>query len=410
MRLPRNRPSIKRLLGLASLALLLIACTRAGQHPGRSLGLEKHPSARDLYRFAETYRLKHKLPALGVGIIHRGQIVGLGMAGERAIGTADWATLDDAFDIASCSKSVTATIAALLVEEKKVRWDLRLDEAFPELKAGMHPSYAAVTLEQLLRHRSGLGRLMDRNDRWRAWPRKHPGKSAAELRFLFAATALKQPPRYPSGADEYYTNDAYLIAGCILERAAGVEWETLVRTRLFQPLALPSMHHGVSTDRAPVQVSGHEDGWFNRPHAIANDPAEYGSPPFGSPGGFLYCSVPDLLRYVDFHIRGEKTGHALLSRESLQYLRSPVTGQTYALGWQVEVNRDAHGRVVEHSVFHGGYSGRARANMWFVPETQWGTVIVMNHGRGDDAITADIFYALLREFGLLPFPASASGK
>jgi hypothetical protein len=45
--------------------------------------------------------------------------------------------------------------------------------------------------------------------------------------------------------------------------------------------------------------------------------------------------------------------------------------------------------------------------MWFVPETQWGTVIVMNHGRGGDAIIADIFYALLREFELFPFPKPA---
>jgi hypothetical protein len=37
-----------------------------------------------------------------------------------------------------------------------------------------------------------------------------------------------------------------------------------------------------------------------------------------------------------------------------------------------------------------------------VPETQWGTAIVMNHGRGDDSISADIFHALLREVGLLP--------
>ena len=391
---------MNRLAAIVSLIVLMLGCTRAA-HPERTLGIEKYPSARDLYRFAETYRVKHKLPALGVGIIHRGQIVGLGMAGERAAGSADWATLDDAFDIASCSKSVTATMAALLVEEKKVRWDTRLDEAFPELKATMHPSYAAVTLEQLLRHRSGLGGIMYRYDRWVAWPRDHPGKSATELRRLFVATALKAPPRSPPGTDDNYTNDAYLIAGSFLEQAAGVDWETLVRTQLFLPLGLASMHYGVSATRTHVQVSGHEDGWFNRPRAITADPAEYGTPPFGSPGGFLFCSVPDLLRWVDFHTRGEKTGHTLLSRESLQYLRAPVAGQTWALGWQVEVERGADGRVI-HSVFHGGYSGRARANMWFGPESQWGTAIVMNHGRGGEAVTTDIFSALLREFGLLP--------
>jgi CubicO group peptidase (beta-lactamase class C family) len=393
---------MKHLFTIASLIVLMPYCTRGEQHPGRSLGIEKHPTARDLYRFAETYRMKHKLPALGVGIIHRGQIVGLGMAGERAAGSGDWATLEDAFDIASCSKSVTATMAALLVEEKKVRWDIRLDEAFPELKAAMHPSYAAVTLEQLLRHRSGLGRIMDRNDRWAAWPRDRPGKSATELRRLFVATALQRPPKYPPGKDEYYTNDAYLIAGSLLERAAGVEWETLVRTRLFVPLGLASMRYNGSTDPTHVAVSGHEDRWFKRVRAFVADPAEEGKPFFGTPGGFLRCSVPDLLRWVDFHARAGQTGQAVLSREALHYLRAHVRGQQFGLGWEVEVNRAADGRVLTHSVFHGGYSGRNRANMWFEPESEWGTVIVMNHGRGDHELIADIFYALLREFGVLP--------
>jgi len=76
------------------------------------------------------------------------------------------------------------------------------------------------------------------------------------------------------------------------------------------------------------------------------------------------------------------------------------------LGWETETRHDAQGKIVEHSVYHGGYSGRSRANIWFVPETEWGTAIVMNHGRGDDSISADIFYALIREFRLVP----ATGK
>ena len=77
--------------------------------------------------------------ALGIGILHEGRIVGLGMTGERAIGTGDWATVEDAFDVASCTKSITATIAAMLV---------------------VHPGYASTTLELLLRHLGGLRRLL----------------------------------------------------------------------------------------------------------------------------------------------------------------------------------------------------------------------------------------------------------
>jgi CubicO group peptidase (beta-lactamase class C family) len=372
-------------------------------HPGHSLGIETYPSARDLYAFTEALRIKYQLPALGVGMIHRGKIVGLGMAGERIIRSGNWATLDDAFDVASCTKSITATIAAMLVEEKKVRWDTTLAEAFPELKSSMQPSYTAVTLEQLLRHRSGLGRIMDRNDRWTAWHREHRNESPREQRRRLVANALRQPPRFAAGTDEYYTNDGYLIVGSLLEQAAEMDWETLVRTRIFQPLELKSMRHGVGPGSIEAQVWGHEKGWFGRVRAIAPDPDEYGNPPFGSPGGFLHGTVPDLLRYIDFHIRGESGEHPLLSRAGFRRLHAPVEKQAgFSLGWQVDVERDPAGRVLWRSVYHGGYSGRARANLWFGPETQWGTVVVLNLGHGGDDVTGDIFYALLREFKLLP--------
>ena len=113
---------MKGALVLPSLLLIATtACHRPATHPGQSIGIDRYRPARDLYPLAEAYRVKHGLPALGIGIIHEGQIVGLGMAGERAVGSGDWATLDDAFDIASCSKSVTATIAAMLVEQSKAR-------------------------------------------------------------------------------------------------------------------------------------------------------------------------------------------------------------------------------------------------------------------------------------------------
>jgi hypothetical protein len=52
---------------------------------------------------------------------------------------------------------------------------------------------------------------------------------------------------------------------------------------------------------------------------------------------------------------------------------------------------------VERSIYHGGYSGRSRANMWFCPESGWGTVIVYNSGEGDGGELGEVFYALLRE-------------
>jgi CubicO group peptidase (beta-lactamase class C family) len=218
---------------------------------------------------------------------------------------------------------------------------------------------------------------------------------------LFVKSFLGRPPRRAPGREVSYTSDGYILAGAMLERAAGVPFETLVRQRLFEPLGLATMTYDPRpASGPPVLVSGHESGWLGITRPVPHDPAEYGAPPFGSPAGFLYSSVPDLLRYVGFHIDGGNRRPRLLQPASFRRLHAYVEGERFALGWAIDVTRDEDGRIVERSLYHGGYSGRSRANIWFAPETQWGTVIVANHGRGDDSITDDVFYALLREFEL----------
>jgi CubicO group peptidase (beta-lactamase class C family) len=399
---------MKRTAAVVSFLLLTTAACRAHDaHPGRSRGIENFPSARDLHQLAETYRTRHKLPALGIGVVHEGRIVGLGMAGERAAGSGDWASLEDAFDVASCSKSVTATVAAMLVEGGKVRWDTTLAETFPELRGLIHPGYAEATLELLLRHRAGLNHEMNTKARWAGWHRQHAFQTPIAQRLRFATAALQRPPRSVPGTATFYSSDGYLVAASMLERVAGLDWETVVRTRLFEPLGLRSMRFGMSSaDGSTTRVLGHESAWFGRSRVVTPDTAEYGIHPFGAPAGFLYASVPDLLRYVDFHIQGWNGNGRLLERGSFQRLHARTGDEPYALGWESEVKRDEGGRIYEHSVHHGGYSGRFRANIWFTPETQWGTVIVTNHGRGDDSASADIFYALLGEFRSLPAGAS----
>ena len=381
--------------------LALASCQAEKPHPGKSIGIEKFPETKDLYEFAEKQRAKYHWPALGVGIIHRGRIVGLGMAGERKRGAGNWATLDDHFTGASCAKSMTATAAAMLVEEGTLRWDTKITDVFPEWQKTILPAYTNVTLEQLLEHRAGLDQWMNSNERWTNWHRTHSQNTAAEKRIAFAQAALKRKPKYPPGPQHFYCNDGYLIAGSMMEKVSGAPFEELVRQRLFELLNLSTMRFGPPPLNDDDAVWGHEARAFGRTTAIRDDPAKYGDPPIGSPGGFVYCSLPDLLRYVDFHNRGANGSGHFLQKESFDRLYTPPPGQQYALGWEVEIKRDSTGKVIERSIYHGGYSGGFRANMWFCPESGWGTVIFCNDGRGDGAEMAAVFLALLKEFRLI---------
>ncbi len=79
-----------------------------------------------------------------------------GAVGLRRAGSDVAATTGDKFHIGSCTKSRTATLAAMLVEEGKLTWQTKLADVLPELAGSMHPDYRAVTLEQLLAHRAGV--------------------------------------------------------------------------------------------------------------------------------------------------------------------------------------------------------------------------------------------------------------
>jgi CubicO group peptidase (beta-lactamase class C family) len=382
---------------------LFINCKPANKHPYHSIGIDEYPNAKDLYGFTEEQRKKYDLPALGVGIIHKGKIIGLGMAGERKIGSNDWAAVDDLFDFASCMKSMTATVVAMLVEKGRISWNTTLTEIFPELVPVMRTEYHDVTMEMLLAHRSGLNSWMGSYNTWTDWYKKYGSRSCRDQRYLFTRKVLQDQPLYQPGTKYHYCNDGYLVVASIVEKITGEPWEEYIYDQLFLPLKFTSTYAGLpDTINHKTIVWGHEKSFLSIVKAISPEyESEHGNPNFGAGSGKLFASVPDLLRYINFHIQGSNGQAPLLSRKSFTKLHTPLDGQQYALGWNVELKRN-NGKVIERSIFHGGYTGRFRSNIWFCPESQYGTVIVYNYATGK-AIDAyeNIFYSLLREFQIL---------
>ena len=59
------------------------------------------------------------------------RIIAQGVAGVRKRGTAERITLDDRFHLGSCTKAMTATLVAMLVEEGRLNWTATLGEFLP---------------------------------------------------------------------------------------------------------------------------------------------------------------------------------------------------------------------------------------------------------------------------------------
>jgi CubicO group peptidase (beta-lactamase class C family) len=137
---------------LLALLLFTVGLTLAGR-AGAEAPSERGSSLDELLR---PYLARYGLPAIGAAVLHDGQVVASGAAGTRRFGTDIPVSVDDRFHIGSDTKAMTVLLAALFVEDGKLRWDTRLEEVFPELAGKMDAGLRRVTLTQLMSHTSGL--------------------------------------------------------------------------------------------------------------------------------------------------------------------------------------------------------------------------------------------------------------
>lgn len=169
----------------------------------------------------------------------QGIVVGvLDPTGRRFVagGTGAGATVDRStlFEIGSISKVFTALILADMVNKGEVSLD---DPAAKFLPAGHRMperNGRQITLRDLATHRSGLPRMdpeMDAID-----DPDGPFARYTEARLL-AFLDRYQLPR-DIGAEWEYSNLAAGLLGYLLARAAGTDYETLLRTRITGPLGM----------------------------------------------------------------------------------------------------------------------------------------------------------------------------
>jgi len=101
---------------------------------------------------------KWKAPGLAVAIVHQDRLIYLKGLGVKELGKNDPVTQDTVFPLASCSKALTATTLAMLVDDGKLTWDDPVRKHLPWFKLKDPCADANVTLRDLLTHRTGLGK------------------------------------------------------------------------------------------------------------------------------------------------------------------------------------------------------------------------------------------------------------
>lgn len=348
------------------------------------------------------YLARYDLPALAAAVVQDGKIIASGAVGTRRAGAAIPVTINDRFHLGSDTKAMTALLAAMLVEENKLRWDSTVAEVFPDWSATMTPGLRGVTLEQLLSHTSGIPSDNQAFANLLTQSLSQDG-NLDEVRTWLVRQWSKQPLAAKPGTKFAYANMNYVLAGAMLERLSGKTWDELITQRIFTPLGLetaglgtPSSLGRLDAPLGHVKIAGKTKAFLAGPNGD--------NPPILGPAGIAHMSVLDFAAWAGWNAGEGKRGPALVRPETLRKLHTKVIAipdkpgakpgtpkqGKYALGWG-ELTVDWAPTPLKS---HSGSNEKNLAQIWLDPQRDFAMVLVTNIG-GKQADQA--FHALAPE-------------
>jgi uncharacterized protein YbbC (DUF1343 family)/CubicO group peptidase (beta-lactamase class C family) len=347
-------------LSALAVGLLLAALPDA---PPESLGFDPTRLARIDDAVAHAIS-KKQVPGAVVVVGRRGHIAYAKATGQRAVEPAPEAMTRDAiFDMASLTKPVaTATSIMILIERGALRLDDRLDRLLPEFD---NHDKGQITLEQLLRHRSGL--IADN-------PLKDYADGPEQAWRRLAELELVSKP----GERFLYSDVNYLILGRIVEKRSGKPLHQFAKDEIYAPLGMSSTGFAsrwTEQDRdaliARTAPTEKPDGRMLR--GEVHDPR---SRALGGVAGHagLFGTADDLAIYAQMLLSGGTgtNGTRVLAPLSVRLMTSSGAsppGQKRGLGWDIDTSYSSpRGSLFGRESF--GHTGFTGTTLWIDPETQ----------------------------------------
>jgi serine-type D-Ala-D-Ala carboxypeptidase len=323
-------------------------------------------------------------PGAAFGVLHRGRVVALDALGRFTYDDAAPAVQPTTvFDLASVSKVVATTAAAMILHQRgRLDLDARLGDILPGFVIGMEPGSGKVrvTLRMLLAHSSGL-----------------PGyvkffETCSTPETLLRAT-LQLPLEGQPGARTEYSDPGYILLGKAIELLAGEPLDAFCEREVFAPLSLASTRYRPTAPNRTAIPPTEDDTWF-RNRVIQGEVQDENAAVLGGVAGHagVFSNVPDLLRFAQAILdRGRAAaGQQVFEPATLDLFATRSTtpdGKSRALGWEVPTPPSSSGQFFgPRSIGHLGYAG---TSLWVDPDQALAVALLTNRtwpDRSTDAI------------------------
>ena len=273
----------------------------------------------------------------GVILVAKGDSVLL----EKAWGMANYElgvpnTPDTRFRIASITKRFTQIVMTRLVEEKKLSLADPLSRFAPSF-----PKADAITLDQLVNHRSGI---RDPDKLRRVISASY---TPAEVVDLLATEPLGSDP----GKTYSYTTANYAVLAFVIEKVTGRTFAEVVRKYVYEPAGMADSGDISTVGVVPKLASGYMPDPYSDRGAAVSGPEDTS---WKTGGGSGYATARDLYRFLRAYY-----GKKLLAVDPLSLFP----------------HGEMFGKKVSQS--SGAFPG-ANANMTYFPDEEL-TVVVMSN-------------------------------
>jgi len=270
---------------------------------------------------------------------------------------------DTIFEIGSITKVFTSLVLADMVNRKEVTLDDPAAKYLPENVTMPERGGKSITLLDLSTHSSGLPCLPSN------MKPKDPFNPYADYTVddLYQFLSSYTLPRDP-GSEFEYSNLGGGLLGHLLAYRAGTDYESLIGTRITQPLSMPDTGITLSSSMKQRMATGH--------NGMLAPAANWDLPTLAGAGA-LRSSANDMLTFLEAFL-GYKESPLAPAMKAMLEVRRPAGQTKIGLGWLIY---STDGREI---AWHNGGTGGFHSFVGYDPKARVGVVVLSNAGGVDD--------------------------
>lgn len=331
-------------------------------------------SFKEVEKFIVNHLIENKVPGIACCILIEDRMIWSGAYGWANIEDGDCMSIDGIMNIASISKTFTATAVMQLWEKELIDLDADINCYLPFPVRNPHHPDRPISIFHLLTHTSSI---VDGDSYGSSYSNGDPLINLEDWvsAYLVPGGAFYDEEqnfsRDEPGSKHIYSNVGFGLLGYLVERISATPFNEYCRQHIMEPLGM--VHSGWFIHE--IDSSKHIT-----PYEFKEDRNQsldlYSFPNY--PDGLLRTSVQELAYFLMAIMNGGKyNGARILEKKTLKIMLQPAIEMDEGQGlcWQ---------RISYESLWgHSGGDPGVATYMYFNPGTRTGVITFQNNHNGD---------------------------